>query len=241
MRKLAILLAATTALSLQTQAQSWGRKTITGNRREKTETRSVPAYEALTVYGTFDVQLVPGKSKKLKVKADGNILPYIITKVIDKSLQIKFKSGYNYRNIKYLTVIVPAARLKEIKLRGSGDIESTFALTQPHIQINSAGSGDIGLVIDNETLAVSAIGSGELTLRGQTRNVNYMIAGSGDIKGFDLKATNANIRVSGSGNIALYCSGRLKALIMGSGDVTYRGNPEQKDTKVKGSGSISAD
>ena len=34
-------------------------------------------------------------------------------------------------------------------------------------------------------------------------------------------------------------SGELKVRVSGSGDVTYSGNPTNKDTKVSGSGSVS--
>ena len=37
----------------------------------------------------------------------------------------------------------------------------------------------------------------------------------------------------------MVCNGKLKARVSGSGDISYSGNPTNKDTKVSGSGDIS--
>ena len=45
--------------------------------------------------------------------------------------------------------------------------------------------------------------------------------------------------VSGSGDIQVTASQSLKARVSGSGDISYRGNPEKQDFKTSGSGDIS--
>jgi hypothetical protein len=78
-----------------------------------------------------------------------------------------------------------------------------------------------------------------MVLTGKTENFNSNLNGSGDIDAGDLKAKNAKITVSGSGDSKVFCSESLHARVSGSGDIEYIGDPKKKDTKVNGSGAIS--
>lgn len=256
MRKTALLCAAF-ALATQAQAQFWSHKTIRGNHREKTETRSVSSYKGISVAGGFKVHLTSGKEGTLTVKADENVLPYIVTKIKNKILYLGFKQGYSFRNIKYLSANIPVEQIETLRLTGSGDIDSDFTLKSPRMEVVLSGSGDINIALNSDTtearitgsgdmdIALNSdvtkakiTGSGKLKLSGQTRNANYTLTGSGDIRALEFKAINARAEITGSGDISLYCSEKLKARIAGSGDIKYKGDPKIS-VKVTGSGSIS--
>ena len=81
-------------------------------------------------------------------------------------------------------------------------------------------------------------GSGEIKASGKSENTSITIAGSGDFEGANLNSEFANVKVSGSGNIALTVNKNLDALVSGSGDIKYGGNPSVKYSK-SGSGNIS--
>ncbi len=82
-------------------------------------------------------------------------------------------------------------------------------------------------------------GSGDMNLSGKTIDFEATISGSGDIKAYDLIADNVEATVSGSADIKVTANKMLKARVSGSGDISYRGNPEKVDTKTSGSGDIS--
>ena len=63
------------------------------------------------------------------------------------------------------------------------------------------------------------------------------LSGAGDIKAGDLKATAADVQISGAGNATVWATGELKARVSGAGDVRYKGQP-RVDQKVSGVGSI---
>ncbi|MEH0007687.1 MAG: head GIN domain-containing protein [Flavobacteriales bacterium] len=256
MRKITVLCAAF-ALATQAQAQLWSHKTIRGNHREKTETRIVSDYEGISVAGGFEVHLFSGKEGTLTVKADENVLPYIVTKIKNKILYLGLKRGYNFRNIKYLSANVPVEQIESLRLTGSSDIDSDFTLKSPRMEIVLSGSGDMNLALNSDTtkaritgsgdmdIALNSdvteakiTGSGELKLSGQTRNVNYTLTGSGDISALEFKAITVRAEITGSGDIYLYCREKLEARIAGSGDISYKGDPKIR-VKISGSGSIS--
>jgi len=81
-------------------------------------------------------------------------------------------------------------------------------------------------------------GNGDITLSGQSRDLQSQISGSGDLKARDLQAENVKVGIRGSGDANVFASVSLDASISGSGDVNYRGNPKVTST-IHGSGSIS--
>ena len=82
-------------------------------------------------------------------------------------------------------------------------------------------------------------GSGDITLSGTTKDFDATISGSGDIEAYNLEADNVSATVSGSADIQVTAKKSIKARVSGSGDISYRGNPEKVDTKTSGSGDIS--
>ncbi|WP_288980947.1 DUF2807 domain-containing protein [uncultured Flavobacterium sp.] len=62
----------------------------------------------------------------------------------------------------------------------------------------------------------------------------------GEIDSSKLIATNANVIVTGSGEIKVNCTTILEAKVSGSGTIKYKKNPESVDKVIAGSGEIIA-
>jgi hypothetical protein len=150
----------------------------------------------------------------------------------------------------------------EIKINtaGSGRIETAGAITVKEANINVAGSGDVRLhqsvsgnklklslagsgklTADNinaESLQCSVAGSGSVRIEGKVKEANYSVAGSGKIQAFGCKADRVKASRTGSGDIELYAEDELNANTMGSGSISYKGNPGSVRKSPAGSGSI---
>ena len=233
---LAIVLAMTVSCSAQ-----WGKR-IKGNGDEVTINRSTGDYDAIGVSGWFDVILVDGKEGKLTLTGESNLLEYIITEVKNGKLEIKTERGVNLNPSSWnngITITVPVESVDAIALSGSGDIVGKTTIKTDNLNTAMSGSGDITLDVDSDSVSASMSGSGDITLSGSTKDFDATISGSGDIKAFDLEADNVDATVSGSADIKVTANKMLKARVSGSGDITYKGNPEKMDTKSSGSGDIS--
>lgn len=107
----------------------------------------------------------------------------------------------------------------------------------PDFQIE--GSGDATLYdIAQGALQLSVQGSGDIVVAGEVGTLTVQVAGSGDVDAGDLLTRTANLQVAGSGDIEAYISERVKARVMGSGDIVVRGNPGERDHSVMGSGKV---
>jgi hypothetical protein len=237
--KIATSLIVGLALSVPASAQ-WGNKTISGNGNVTTKTVSTGNYDAIKGVGSMDIHLEKGSEGSISVTTDDNLHEYIEIKTKGNDLVITTKKGYNLRTRKGIHVTVPFQDLNEVTITGSGDVETKDTISTNEMAVNVTGSGDIDLDIKATTTMVKVTGSGDIELNGSTRDLEVRISGSGDFKGYGLESTNTNVSVSGSGDAQVVANSSIVARVNGSGDVSYRGNPTQSDTKTSGSGSINS-
>ena len=239
MKKLSVLLF-TGLITLSCSAQ-WG-KTIKGNGNNVTLERSTGDYEGIAVSGWFDVDLVSGNEGDITLQGDENLLEYIITEVKDGKLVIKTEKGVNLKSSSWkseIRITVPVESISSVSMSGSGDIVGKTKIKSDKFSTAMSGSGDITLDIESNSLSASMSGSGDITLSGTTKDFDATISGSGDIEAYNLEADNVSATVSGSADIQVTAKKSIKARVSGSGDISYRGNPEKVDTKTSGSGDIS--
>jgi len=232
-----LIVCATFLIALTTNAQ----QKIDGNGNVVTETRTTSEYDAIKISGFFDVDLVAGKEGKITIKGEQNIIAAIIVEVTDNDLKIYAKKGTNLRPSKgqKVEITVPFQKISELSLSGSGDIVTKSSIKNDKFSTKLSGSGDIDLDITANEFDLSLSGSGDVKLKGSSDNLVIKLSGSGDVEAASLKSKNANITVSGSGDVKVNCNESLTARVIGSGDIKYTGNPEKRDVKVSGSGSIS--
>ncbi len=212
-------------------------KRVKGNGNLQTQSRNVSRAENIKVSGSIDVELLNGPTS-VKVEADENIIPYIVTQLNDGWLVVKFKDRVNISTENPVRVYITTPAIGKVRVDGSGDVTSSAKFSSDReVQFAINGSGDISANVHMPKVDVDLKGSGSLTLAGETRDVNISILGSGDYKGDDLKAENAKISVIGSGDAMIFSDGHLNAKITGSGVVRYKGNASV-ETKITGSGSV---
>ncbi|MGB5371949.1 MAG: head GIN domain-containing protein [Flavobacteriaceae bacterium] len=227
-------------LSASCTAQ-WGKR-IKGNGNTVSIERSVGDYDAISVSGWFDVDLVDGKEGELTLKGEENLLEYIKTEVKNGKLTIKVEDNRNLQPSNWndgIHITVPVDRIDAVTLSGSGDIVGKKTIKASNFSTTMSGSGDITLEVEAQNMTATMSGSGDMNLSGKAVDFNVTVSGSGDIRAFDLVADNVEATVSGSADIKVTARENLKARVSGSGDITYRGNPAKVDTKTSGSGDIS--
>ncbi|SNR38883.1 head GIN domain-containing protein [Lutibacter flavus] len=224
-------------ISTSINAQFFNKK-INGNGDIITKTRSVGDYDKIGVSGSFDVKLYKGNEGKITIKADENLMEYIVTEVKNGNLEIKPKKGYNIRSRKTIEITVPFEDIKAVSLAGSGDVYTTDVIKSSELKLSLAGSGNIDLNVDTSDLDSSIAGSGNIKLNGKAKEFSCSIAGSGNLNGSDLKASIAKAKIAGSGNIKINAVNEIHAKIAGSGNIIYSGDPDIVKSNSAGSGSV---
>lgn len=233
-----ITLSITLLISIGIQAQIFT-KQISGNKNQIETKRTTPDYDGISILGSFDIKLIKGTEGDLKIQIEENLLPYLITKVTNGKLEIRWKKNSNIRTKKQVLIVVPFQSITSISLIGSGNIIAKETIKEDFLKIAITGSGDIILAVKNELTKASISGSGSIKLKGDSNKLNCSVAGSGDFYGKNLSCNNVTVSIAGSGNASVFANQHINASIAGSGDIYYYGNPKTEDINISGSGEVS--
>ena len=226
------------AISISTSCDSIFNKTIHGNGNVSSEQRNSNSTDKIKSYGSFDVVIIQGSTPSVKVEADENLLPYIVTENKDGALVIRAKEHYNLSSDNKILVTVTTDKLSLLEIAGSGNVSGQGKFTgSEHLEISVAGTGNVKLDINTPEINSEIAGTGSITLSGETKDSKIDIAGVGDYYAENLMSENVEISIAGSGNAKVYAESNLDIHIAGSGDVSYRGNATVKQD-IAGSGKI---
>lgn len=207
------------------QAQ-WSNKKVKGNGNMTKITRTTSDYDGIKCAGSFDFVLIAGTEGTITIEGESNLLEYIVTEVKNDKLMVKVEDNINLQssNNKTIKITIPFKDISEVSLAGSGDLWNESIINATDFDVALAGSGDIKLHVKAQAIKGSVAGSGDLTLKGSTN---------------ELEANDTDVSVAGSGDAKVVSNETLKARVAGSGGIQYKGNPKKEDSKVAGSGSIS--
>jgi hypothetical protein len=180
-----------------------------------TQTRDVAAFTRIDNRGSVDVRLHVGEKQRVKVWAGEKVIDDVTTEVRGGTLTIAFDhDGWGGNDV---VVEASVPKLTGIEAFGSGDIDAD-GIKADAFDLRSDGSADIALA-------------------GAAQRLSVEIDGSGDADLADLRAGDAQVSVSGSGNADVRADDRLRVKVDGSGDVRYHGAPALEQ-HVDGSGDL---
>lgn len=178
--------------------------------------RQLEAFRSVKILGGVDVNYQRGSVQQVQITGDRNLLPLIKTQVSQGILTIG--STKSYQTQLPLTVELSSPVLTAMTMRGAGDI--------------------VLKGLDEESLRLELNGSGNVKAEGKVGHLSVDLTGASDVDAKNLISEQAEIRLTGSGDLDLTVKDFLKVQIMGSGDVTYYGNPVKIEKRIIGSGDI---
>jgi hypothetical protein len=189
------------------------------------ESRNLKNFDGIEVQGAIEVRLIDASSYRVNVETYSDLQPQVETFISNGVLVVRMANGYD-REGQEVVVKVQAPDIYEVKLVGSGlvrtDNHHNFG---DYLEVALSGSGYIDLRGDARTTKVNLSGSGNIDLWGSGRYFEAISSGSGDIDAFDFTVDEADVRLSGSGNMRLDVWRFLQGDLLGSGDIIFEGNP----------------
>jgi hypothetical protein len=213
-------------------------KTIGGNGNITTSVRNIQSVQRIKCEGSYDVQLTQGSPVSLKIEADENLQPYIVTDVNGDELVIHSKEDVNIDPSRKIKVYITTDKLEEFKLSGSGNVNTMNKFTGgDHLDLGISGSGNMHFNVNTPRVNCNISGTGDIYLTGETRDSKIDIAGSGNYHAEDLKAENASVKIAGTGDAHLFADSTLTINIAGVGNVYYKGDASVSQN-IAGTGKI---
>ena len=215
-------------------------KPIYGNHQLVNQRINIEDYESivLKIPGDVNYQQFSDSTPYLQIHTDENIFKALDVKVQGKQLIIEAKRD-SLLKPSQLTIYTCSRNLNQAGLYGSSEIRLKGEVNAKNFELNIYGSGNF--LADSlicEKMEANIFGSGNTQLTGASTNSSFKIAGSGSIQAFDFLVQNLDCGIMGSGNVEVLVTKKLDANITGSGNLSYRGDPESINKNVTGSGKV---
>lgn len=179
----------------------------------------------------------PEETAHLTIEGDDNLIPLIEVKINNGKLELNQKKNINPTQ---LTVYTNSPSLKSVNSRGITDVYLKGSIAGDEFSYEQRGAGNLNA--DNLVFAKADFkmrGTGDITLAGLVNKALYDLEGVGDFKALEMKVTDLNCQLKGSGSMQVAAEGKLSVEIRGSGNVEYSGDAEIVKQEIKGVGSIS--
>ena len=195
----------------------------TGSGNIVTETRNTGRFDAISVGGSFEVEVKMGDAMSVVAEADDNIMKYIETKVSGNTLKISTEGLHSFSDV-HMKVYVTVPVLTAVSASASAEVVGENILTNADkLVFKASSSASIKAEVNAPDIVTDANSSASITLRGKTKNHKTEASSSAEINAFELLTENTTANVSSSANIEVHASVSLNAHASSSGSVEYKG------------------
>lgn len=203
------------------------------------ENRNPGKFSSIESNSSVDIILKQGSECSIVVEADNDIISKVRTEVTGGRLTIGLERG-SFRNIKVLRATVTLPNLKELQIRGSGDVTSIGTIEAQDLKIDIYGSGDVDLDLKSTNTNVEIRGSGDTDLKGLRGNLDISIVGSGDFEAKEVQLEKLIARIQGSGDVSIIGAAKSSDIeVLGSGDASLKDLKAQTSSvSLRGSGEV---
>ena len=207
-------------------------------------------FDRIEVIGSPTVYYTQADSFSVRVKGPSDLISNIITDVDGNTLSIRNKGKMGMFNVNFggdkgLAVYVTSPDLIGVVLNGSGDFISERPVDTDVLNIQLKGSGDVHFTnVVCDRCDAELVGSGDLNIKHlDARETSATLIGSGDLDIRQMNADNTQLQLRGSGDIDVeFVSGcgSVNAELLGSGDISLKGQVRHFDMRKRGSGDINS-
>ena len=194
------------------------------------EERALASFSSVEVEDNVNVIFQEDTLQQVTVQAGANLIQNITTDIVEGKLVIKNKNKCNFvrRYDIPINVYIHVLRnqIFSIKTMGTGLISNTNSCTNDSIDLQIESSGDIEFQMGGLCKTYThQHGAGDLTLKGSCEQLIIYSKGTG----FTITDACTNIYTwvytNTTGKITVQSTALLIAIIDGSGNVYYTGNP----------------
>ncbi len=192
------------------------RDAVKGSGVSMTEERELAAFTGLDLSGAYDVTITCGAAQRFTITGEDNILPLIVTEVKGDTLHVKPSEKISTKIT--IEIVIGCEMLNAI---------------------HAAGAVNLGIAeVDVDRFDIDLAGTASLGATGRAREVDLTVAGTADVDTNGLSAETVSVTINGAGHARVHASKSLNAVINGTGNITYSGNPENVSQNVSGLGVI---
>lgn len=188
-----------------------------------TEERVLGEFSEVVVDGPATLVITQGSTSGVIVEAKEDVLPIVITEVSGDILTVSIDGCIIGQS--NIIVKVTTTTIESVSAGASGVVNSHGELIGQNLDIDITGTGSVNLNLDYDVINFNSGSAGISTLSGIVDDLNIDLAGSTQLKAFDLSSSDCVISAGSTSAAEISIDQSLDATVTGLARVTYRGNP----------------
>jgi hypothetical protein len=210
---------------------------ISASGNSRTESRSVRNFQQISSNLPAEINIIQGDRESLRITAEKNILPKIVTKVVGRKLELTFKQNETIQTTEPIEIDLQLKTLNSMDFSGAALVKAP-KIKSDRLEINSSGASSIAIdYLQGKQLTIDLSGTGKIKLTGKVDRQEVSLSGVGKYEGSKLRTLSTDIELSGTGKAILWVERSLNIDLGGLGKVSYYGNPQVTED-VSGMGKI---
>ena len=202
-----------------------------------TEERSVDGFDAVEWNAIGELVIEQRAAQRLRVQAEPDVLPKILTEVRQRCLYITLAPG-RLQTQQPIRIDLDVRSLRTLRTLGAGTVHFG-SLAGDALELDLAASGDVFVAgLTTRQLTLRMAGAGDVAIaRGSVDVQRVVIAGSGHYLAPRVASHRSTVSIEGSGSVEVAVRDELDAHISGSGEISYHGAPALRQ-QVTGAGRV---
>ncbi len=210
---------------------------VKGSGKTITETRQIlDDFTNVEVSRGIDVEITQNTTKSVEVKADDNIINYVITKVEDGTLIITLDKSIKNASTKKVMITMP--NIESLRTSSGSSIESKNTLIVSKIDVRASSGSDINLTLEAEDVKCASSSGSDITIKGKALKLETSSSSGSDIDAQNLLANDVVAKSSSGSSIEIHPILSLNAKASSGGDIIYHNNPKVINKKTSSGGSV---
>ncbi len=213
-----------------------------GTGSDETESRSVTEFNRVYIYDNIDADIYPGHDFKIEVTAGSKLIESITTEVKGGTLYIRNENKCNwvrsFKNKFKARVWLPD--MVELNANGSGNITLKDTIRANEFVYNNwAATGDILMLLNTGSARPNIhTGSANITMKGHIGVLYLYNNGVGVVDARDCDSDIIFTESVSPNKQYVNANYSLAAKISYSGNIYYKGNPQELKREGTGSGKL---
>lgn len=189
---------------------------VRGNGHITEKEFNVPEFDRIDLGGIYSVDISIGGTQSIVVKAEENLMKYLVVKVRNHRLILDTKRNISPR--KGIKVVIVTKALHGIQASGASYVEATD--------------------IKTDVLNLGISGASKIEISGKANELSLDVSGAGNLYAKKFICQNITADISGAAHAIVNATDKLYADISGAASLSYYGEPKNINYDISGAGSI---
>ncbi len=211
---------------------------ITGSGRIVSREHDVEGFDRVRFDNFFHVNLQPGDSHRVVIKADDNLMDRITVEQTRDGLRIGVERGLALIAAT-LTADIEMPVLRRIQVEGASKGDLDGFRSDGLLEIEVSGASRLEGAVEVGTLKAAITGASRLKLAGSGNGLTLRASGASSVDLSDFAVPDATVTLSGASEATVRVERNLGPIdLSGSSRLRYKGDPEIKQIKTSGASTV---